>query len=72
MPDPYADPFIAFDWLFPALEKDLKESKMWPIRLSQHQHQEKLRLLKYITYVWSFFSITSLALINQGEHQPFR
>ena len=43
MPDAYADPIAAFDWLYPTLEKDLKESKMWPIRLAQHKHQEKLR-----------------------------
>ena len=45
MPDAYADPIAAFDWMFSTLEKDLKESKMWPIRLASHKHQEKLRHL---------------------------
>ena len=45
MPCPYTDASAALDWLTPALEKDLKESKMWPIRLRQHKHQETLRLL---------------------------
>ena len=48
MPDAHADPMAAFQWLLPALEKDLKESKMWPIRLAQHKHQEKLRFLGLI------------------------
>ena len=45
MPCPNADAIGAFEWLMPALEKDLKESKMWPIRLFQHKHQDTLRLL---------------------------
>lgn len=50
MPDAHADPMAAFEWLLPALEKDLKESKMWPIRLAQHKHQEKLRFLGLYSY----------------------
>ena len=45
MPCPNGDAMGAFNWLMPALEKDLKESKMWPIRLFQHKHQDTLRPL---------------------------
>lgn len=45
MPCPNTDPVAALDWLFSSLEKDLKESKMWPIRLMQHKHQDTLRHL---------------------------
>lgn len=45
MPCPHTDPVAALDWLFSFLEKDLKESKMWPIRLMQHKHQDTLRHL---------------------------
>ncbi|CAL1130600.1 unnamed protein product [Cladocopium goreaui] len=45
MPCPNTDPVAALDWLFSSLEKDLKESKMWPIRLMQHKHQDTLRNL---------------------------
>ena len=43
MPDQQDEPIEAISWMVQHLMKDLQEAKMWPIKMANMKHQEKLR-----------------------------